>query len=191
MQSNPIHHPFPLGRTMAVMSVVAAVALVIQIVLVPWLFGSPDGGVKAVALMGGLVWLSGLLSVLPMSREQGRGPLAVVKVFFLGMGVRAVVAVVAIIVAVKRLGLPLGPGGVATMMMYLPLLFVETRMLADYVRKYDALRSNDPGRGGEGGGATFQGEQGEADAKPQAAQRSDDVNNNDNNNTAPCTEALA
>lgn len=187
MQLNPIHHPFPLGRTIAVMSVVAVVVLLIQLALVPWLFGSPQGSIQAVLLMGALVWLSGVLSVLPMSREQGRGPLAVVKVFFLGMGVRAVVAVVAIIIAVKRLSLPLGPSGVATMMMYLPLLFVETRMLADYVRKYDALRSKDSGQGkGEGTQVMM------SDAKPQATQEQAAKNSDSmNNNTAPCTEALA
>lgn len=206
--TSSIHHPFPLRRTLAVMSAMAVVVMAVEVVLVPWLFGWPDGGVMAVLLMAGLVWISGMLSVLPMAREQGRGPLAVVKVFFLGMGVRAIVAVVAIIIAVKKLQLPLGPTGVATMMMYLPLLFVETRMLANYVQKYDQLSKNKSGTGGDGSGTSGSEKNGsekngseksssgtelqekklEVGAKPRAADRTSDMTDD---TTAPCTEALA
>ncbi len=181
----PLAYPvFPLGRTLGVMTLVAAVVLVLQLVFIPRVFGSPEGSIAAILFMGPLAWLSGMVSILPIVREQGKGPLAVFKVFLIGMGVRVLVAVVAIIIAIKALHLPEGPVAVSTMMMYLPLLFVETRTLSAYVRIM-SQPGNQPGNGGDGQGSKENERTNTtaiSDSKPQAAEDA---------KSAPCTEALA
>lgn len=172
MQASSNQPAFPLSKTLKVMTCVAAAMLVIELLFVPRMFGSPTGATTAVLLTSITAWLSGLLSVLPMVREQGKGPLAVVKVFFIGMGVRVLIAVVTIIIAIKGMKLPAGPVAAATMLMYLPLLFVETRMMVAYVKSLDTT-----GPSGLASETT-------SGSKPQATTTNDQT-------TAPCTEALA
>ena len=92
--------------------------------------------------------------------------------FFSGIGVRVIAAVLMLAYAIKGLLLPEGPLAVALMMTYLPVLFVETRLLIGYLKHVPT-----PPTGGPTNGKKI-----ESDAKPQSA---------DDDNHAPCSEALA
>jgi len=156
------------------MTAVAAVVLVVELFAVPAMFGKPAGAVEAVLLMGGVVWATGLISVLPVMRSRGKGPFAVVQAFFLGMGLRVIVALAVLAWAVKARGLPAGPVAVSLMMMYLALLFVETRIVVGYVKTLDS-RSK--------GGGTGTAAEAPKPAKPQAAK--------EDSSSANCVEVLA
>ncbi|MEX2213322.1 MAG: hypothetical protein WD768_04300 [Phycisphaeraceae bacterium] len=167
--------PFPLRRSMLIVTIIIAAMLALELWLVPKLFGYPTGGTQAVLLMVALVWVTGMISLLPVARSGAKGPLGVVKAFFIGMGVRVLAAVLMLAFAIKSLHLPPGPVAVSLMMTYLPVLFVETRLIVGYVKQVPV-----PPFGGTKAKAD---EEGSTDAaKPQAAQ---------DNPNARCSEALA
>jgi len=141
MGSNDSHpRPFPAGRVLAWLSVVA-VALVVALWLVlPLLFSDHAGARSAVLTIGLATWLSGLLSVLPVagvSATRANDVMLYVKAYFLGAGLRILVCLAALVIAVKPMGLPAAPVVITLMVVYLPLLFIETAGVTRYIKSPD------------------------------------------------------
>lgn len=185
MLPSPTQPGFPLGKTLALMTGTAALVMAAELLVIPMMFGKPPGAVQAVLLMGGVVWATGLLSVFPVMRSARRAqqqgydaaaPFAVVRAFFMGMTLRVLVSLAMLAVAIKAMNLPPGPVAVALMMMYLPLLFVETRIVVGYVKRMD-VKSD-----GDGNGSVA------ADARQMPGPH---ARHDQDSSSAPCLEVIA
>lgn len=130
---------FPLVRTLLTMTAWAAVMAAVELWLVATLFPAAPGAKQAVLMMATVVWASGLLSVMPVWRAGGMGPLVIVRAFFKGSGLRILICLAAMVVAIKGYALPPGPVVVALMGTYLPVLFAETAIVVRYVKTRDAV----------------------------------------------------
>ncbi len=146
---------FPLAKAAIALTVMAVVVLALAYFVVPGLFGQPRGAELAVAIMVAVVWVSGLVSLIPMKKVVGQPALAVVKAFFLGMAVRVAAGVLMMVVAIKSMKLPAGPVAVSLMFAYGMFLFVETRLVTRFLRDSAAGRMDSPPfQGGAGGGSS-------------------------------------
>ncbi len=130
-------HGFPTGRILALLSVVGLSLLAVLWLVLPMLFADVDATREAVLIMGLVAWLSSLISVLPVtgvSATRSRNVLLFVKAYFLGAGARVVACLLAVVFVIKSRQLPEAPTVVTLMVMYLPLLFIETASVTRFIK---------------------------------------------------------
>ena len=132
-------------KTFAVLSALCAVLFVLLLWLLPLMF-KDQLTTRAVLVMGCVVWLSGLISVLPVAMMGHFGVMQAMKAYLGGAVARVMIILAAVVVGVAVMKLPKMPLVVTLMTMYLPLLFTETALVVRYIKKNDLpASSNLPG----------------------------------------------
>lgn len=130
----PPQHTLPTGRIMAMLLGVAVLMWMGLRVVMPRLF-APDAvhatDVAALAAGGGA-----LVGLLPVSAMARGGVMPTVWGYFMGAAGRALVALVALVVARQR-GIHVEPMAVAMMTIYLPLLAIEAGYVGYYLWRLD------------------------------------------------------
>ena len=106
----------------------------LAVLIVPLLL--KEAGVwQGVALMAGTVWFTGLLSVLPVAALGPLGVMPAVKAYFIGAGVRVALCLIVLALALSAWKLPKAALVIGLMGVYLPILFVETTIVVNYVKQ--------------------------------------------------------
>lgn len=132
-----------LARVM-VWVTVCALALWALISAVVSAAGRPvEGAQVAVVTMVGVVWVSTLLSLVPVAAVWRRGVVAAVSGYFVGAAMRFAMCLVAAVLAVKVWAMPAAIVMITLAAAYLPLLFLEVAILTKQLWRLD-------GRGGMG-----------------------------------------
>lgn len=130
---------FPFARSVIALTLLAAGVYAACVWILPALFDDPAGGAAGVSAMALVVWLSSLLSLLPVVVLGPAGVQPTVAGYFAGAGARVLVCIVSAIVLVRGFDLPRETVLLTLAAMYLPLLFVEAGFVAAYLWKKDSL----------------------------------------------------
>lgn len=89
-----------------------------------------DVAINAAAIV---VWISTLLSILPVAAAWRAGLMPIVYAYFVGASVRIVLVLVATAAALKLADLPELPWVATLFAIYLPLLFIEVGLVGKYL----------------------------------------------------------
>lgn len=127
---------FPFAHTAAALSAVAVTISGLLLVALPR-FSDEPGVTTATALMATVVWCSGLIGAIPLATGKPRSVLAIVRAYFVGAAARILICLVALAVMRKMFDLPAAALVVTLMLLYLPMLFVETRIVVRYIKTTD------------------------------------------------------
>jgi hypothetical protein len=126
---------FPFMKTLTVLSALALLLGAILYLVIPQLLKSPNDAQQGVGFMAIVVWFSSLISVLPLARGNYDGPIQLMKAYFIGAGLRVVVCLLALVVAIKMMNLSPIPLVATLFVMYLPLLFTETGLVVRHLKR--------------------------------------------------------
>ena len=143
MATKPLQPSFPAAPALAMLSAVALGLALAAAWLVPWACGTGARDARvAVWTAAAVVWATGLLGLAPVILAGPHGVMPTVRAYFLGAASRFVLSLTAAAGAVKLGGLPAKPLMVTLLALYLPLLFVETALVARYLWRKDALANS-------------------------------------------------
>ncbi len=143
-------HKFPLISCMLALSGVALVVGAGASYGVPVgleaLLGKGQGGsFESCVAMALVVWLSGLLGVLPVSLLGRGGVMGVVRGWFIGTGLKLLVSITAGVILIKVWGYQLNPVMLTLALMYLAMLPVSMFFVLNYLRAKDNPNTGDSG----------------------------------------------
>ena len=130
---------FPLARSVLALTVLAGVTYAGCVWILPPLFDYPAGGAAGVNSMALVVWLSSLVSLMPVVVRVPSCVQPTVAVYFAGAAARIALCIVSAVVLVRGFDLPRETVLLTLAVMYLPLLFVEAGFVAAYLWKKDSL----------------------------------------------------
>ena len=130
---------FPLWSSAVLLTAVAVMVYAASWTIVAHWFAQVQGAQAAVSTMSAVVWVSSLLGVLPVAILGRRGVFPTVVGYFVGAGIRIVLCLAAAVIAAKGYGLPLAMTMISMVVMYQPLLFVETACVGRYLCRKDHL----------------------------------------------------
>ena len=128
---------FPLLSSVGYLSILAAAIICVMYFVAPATFQPSDGIEEAVLWMGMIAWLAGLLGLLPVALAGSRTVLSTVRAYFTGAMIRVLLSLLAVLMFVKGMGLPPAPVVVTLMVIYLPMLYLETFMVVRYIKGND------------------------------------------------------
>ena len=135
------------GRnTFGFLSATAAITIVAMILfgLAWWLvksaFGQVAGSEQAIILAAIVAWGSSLLGLLPVAMVSQQGLMPTVYGYFVGAAIRVIICIVASVIAIASVKTPAGPWATTLLGMYLPLLFLEVSLIAQYIWRIDGPR---------------------------------------------------
>ena len=86
-----------------------------------------------------VVWLAAVIALIPVAWLSPRGVMPTVYGYFIGMGARLVLCLVAANIAVHAFGMPGPPLGVSLGVLYMSLLLVEVVFVARHLCRADHL----------------------------------------------------
>lgn len=155
--NNVNHQPgFPLALSAACLTATAAVCLAAAWGVITTMYGDSSETAAVINLAGVAVWAASIVGVIPVALLGKQGVMATVAGYFVGTGIRLALCLGLCMAVVSRDLLPVGPMAVVLVMMYVPLLFVETALVGRYLWAKDFI---DPSRVivAAGGGADAEG----------------------------------
>ena len=135
--TDPNDQAFPMIKILSLLSALALGLGAALMLIVPTLMDDPQRARLGVGLMAAVVWLSSLVSVLPVGRAYRLGPIPLIKAYFTGAAVRIIICLLALVAAIKMMDLHPVPVTVTLLIMYLPLLFAETYFVVAHLKKCD------------------------------------------------------
>ena len=138
--------PFPAFRMLAFLALASAVMGAVNALVLPRVFGLPAGLLSGAVLVAAVVMVSGAICAVPLAKAEHSGQ--IMHAFLLGMLIRMVAAIAAILLAIYAMQLPATPVAAALMLAYLPALFVETRCIVRHIPILDAWHRQSHGDGG-------------------------------------------
>jgi len=124
---------FPLGTALLLMSGVAALIYIVVRLAVGVYYGDAVEVSRAVNGAALVVYVSGIIGVLPAAALARFGLMPVVYGYFCGAAVRVLAVLIATVVAVAAMALPAGPWAVTLFALYLPLLFLEAALVGRFI----------------------------------------------------------
>jgi len=130
---------FPLAQSAACLTATAAVCLAGAWGVITMLYRDIPDATAAVCLAGTVVWGASILGMIPVALLGKQGVMATVGGYFTGMGIRLALCLGLYMVVASRDSLRAEPVAVVLVMMYVPLLFVETALVAKYLWAKDFL----------------------------------------------------
>lgn len=132
----PMTQPvFPLLRMLAWLTAAIVLMGSAGALVLPGLLTSHADVANIALLAAGIVLVAAILGSLPLRKARDSAQLS--NAFFIGMGVRAGIALIAALVAIKVFNLPEVPFVASLMLAYLPALFIETRFIIRFIPVID------------------------------------------------------
>jgi hypothetical protein len=136
---------FPTVRALAALTAAALIAGAAAWVALPLAFGHSPAVGHAVLFAVTLVWLAAVIALIPVAWLSPRGVMPTVYGYFIGMGARLVLCLVAANIAVHAFGLPGPPLGLSLGVLYMSLLLVEVVFVARHLCRADHLERQPAG----------------------------------------------
>ena len=128
---------FPLLSSVVYLTILAAVLICILHFVMRVALQPSAGSGEAVLWMGMICWVTGLLGLLPVALAGSRTVLSTVRAYFTGAVLRVLLSLLAVLLFVKGMGLPPAPVVVTLMVIYLPMLYLETFIVVRYIKGND------------------------------------------------------
>ena len=126
MNSRPTHAAFPFIRTTVLLGVTGVLVYVVIMA-----FTTPS------IEMALAVYLSAVLSILPVAGFGRRGVLATMSAWFGGTAMRMVLCLLTVVVLIKSMDRAVAGVVITFMAMYLPMLMVEVRQVTRFLKTSD------------------------------------------------------
>ena len=111
-------------------------------------FGSVPNRSLAVGAMAAVVWAASLVAVVPVALLDRRGGAGTVTGYFIGAAIRIAVCLAAALVGVLACDLPAGPVLLTLAVVYVPLLWLESALVARGMWRRAAGAGTSLGAGG-------------------------------------------
>lgn len=131
---DPAQPAFPIGQTVAWLTATAAVLGAAGALVAARQFPGESDVMRAVIGSAAMVWLVSLASLWVVYKVMPRGAQTTALVHFAGAGGRALLCLLLGLFAVYGLGLPIRPVLFTAAALYLPLVVIESFMVARFVR---------------------------------------------------------
>ncbi len=144
-------HPFPLLRCILALTGVALVAGILCSFGVPavlkMVVGAEGdvGSAKECAVAAVVVWVGGMLGVVPVSLFGPLGVMATVRGWFMGTGLKLVLSLAAAVGLIKAGGYSVNSVMLTLAFMYLAMLPASMFFVLNYLRAKDGLAKADSG----------------------------------------------
>ena len=133
-------NPFPVKQTLVAITGCAIAGLCILVLVTKVLFTSSQA-IHASIFSASLTSIAVILSFVPVAMVGCRGLMQTMYAYFLGMGIRFILCVMMVVIAVVICEYPILPVLVG-LLIYLPLLMVEVGCIGRHLWRQDLARQS-------------------------------------------------